>query len=115
VYRIVSRITRDKYTVAKGIEELFKLIATYHSYGAICPSCTMITAKLHNNRLHRKRHRRLVDNAVSLMLTKRQFRCLFCSKAFIHELVQSAGESMIIHIHTPRLELRDIYTSGDGT
>ena len=66
----------------KELEDRFEVTVIYRREEATCPRCGRLTNKEHDRKPHRKQDRRLRDKVVFLILMKRRFRCLWCSKAF---------------------------------
>jgi transposase len=66
----------------KELEDHFEVTVIYCRGEATCPRCGSVTTKEQDRRQQRKQDRRLRDKVVFLMLIKRRFRCLFCSKVF---------------------------------
>jgi len=64
------------------LEDRFRVTVMYRHNMVTCPRCGKVTTKVHDRRQQRKQDRRLREKVVLMILIKRRFRCLGCSKVF---------------------------------
>lgn len=66
----------------RELENHIEVTVVYRRAEAICPRCGQVTPKEQDRRPQLKQDRRLRDKPVYLVLMKRRFRCVWCSKVF---------------------------------
>ena len=79
---VALELPQLKILEQKELAGHFEVTVIYRRDEATCPRCNQVTTKEHDRRPQWKQDRRLRDKTVFLMLMKRRFRCLWCSKVF---------------------------------